>query len=56
MPASRFLVGAYGDVSSGSPFGLYCLLRASVSVMSGAPVSTSFVPGGGDWLTTVFAG
>src|SRR5205823_8084303 len=53
--ARRFGVGAYGDTSSASPVGLYRWLRARVSVISGAPVSTSLVPGLGDWPTTVFA-
>ena len=48
-------VAAYGDASSASPFWPYFALRLRVSVTSGAPVSTTFVPGAGDCATTVFA-
>ena len=46
-------VPMYGDTSSGSPFSAYDV-RSSVTVMVGAPVSFSFVPGAGVCFATLF--
>ena len=47
-------VPTYGETSSGSPFSGYGV-RASFTMIVGAPVSRTRVPAGGDWLATLLA-
>ena len=57
--AARFavsrMVPRYGEASSELPDCGYALLRCKVTVMSGAPVSSTRVPAAGDCAATVFA-
>ena len=53
--ASLMAVAANGETFTGVPRCGYAAFLPSVSVTAGAPVSTTRVPGSGDWPTTVFA-